>query len=74
MKIALKTYCFNLSSAFLKLQTTKGPHLMPARGGTEEWQQKRFFMWVFQAKNDQRKIANDDNQTYLWTSKRSGTL
>ena len=43
MKIALKTYPFYLSSIFLTLQTTKGPPLIPVRGGKEEWQQKRIF-------------------------------
>ena len=43
MKIALKTYLFYLSSIFLTLQTTKGPPLIPVRGGKEEWQQKRIF-------------------------------
>jgi hypothetical protein len=43
MKIALKTYLFYLSSIFLMLQTTKGPPLIPVRGGKEEWQQKRIF-------------------------------
>jgi len=32
------------------------------------------FRVVFQGGNDQRKIANDDNQMYLQTAERSRTL
>jgi len=43
IKIALKTYLYYLRSAFLMLPATKGPPLMPVRGGEKEWQQKRSF-------------------------------
>jgi len=39
--------------------------------------EKDVFEWVlgcFSGENDQRKIANDDNQMYLWMAERSGTL
>ena len=43
MKIALKTCLFYFDSSCLMLQTTKGPPLMPVRGGREEWQWKSVF-------------------------------
>jgi len=45
--------CFYLSSIVLMPQTTKGPPIMPARWGKEEWKQKRSFhvsSWCFRQK------------------------
>jgi len=78
IKITLKTYLLYLRSAFLMLPSTKGPPLMPVRGGKKEWQQKRSFYvssgCFFGQKMTEEKLQKATIKCTYGPQNRSGTL